>query len=379
MIYSVIGLGFGDEGKGFTTDYLCHLHPNSIVVRFNGGHQAGHTVQVGDKRHVFSNFGSGTLRGVPTYWSEDCTIDPVGIMREYEALKEYKPLLIIDSNCPVTTPYDKFYNQLNASTIHHGTCGVGFGETLEREESHYSLRTLDLLFASVTETKLKLIKKYYADKYNRSVGKELDTDIALFLKAVRFLLESDAIVISEEISQDYENYIFEGAQGVLLDKEVGFFPHVTRSNTDYNAAQRAANKLFNCTVTVKPYFVTRAYQTRHGNGPMTNENLPIEFYDDIVETNKDSKYQGNFRRTLLDVDLLQYAIYKQKIGYTNSNLMITCLNHIKSFSYTDEGKVFKCESKEDFIEEISEKLPLSIDRILVSESVFSENVWRYQK
>ena len=67
----VIGLGFGDEGKGITTSYLCKkLEGTKIVVRFNGGHQAGHTVVFNGKRHIFSSWGSGTLQGIPTYWSE---------------------------------------------------------------------------------------------------------------------------------------------------------------------------------------------------------------------------------------------------------------------------------------------------------------------
>lgn len=377
MIHAVIGLGFGDEGKGFTTDYLSHRYPNSIVIRFNGGHQAGHTVQLKDgKRHVFSNFGSGTLRGVPTYWTENCTVDPVGIMREHKVLESYRPILHLSPNCPVVTPFDKFYNQINPSTIHHGTCGVGFGETLEREENLYSLRVMDLLFDSVVTAKLALIKKYYADKYNRSVGKELDVDIKLFYKAVKFIFDCKDILISE-FTDDYENYIMEGAQGILLDKNIGFFPHVTRSNTTYNEAVKVASDLFNHTVAVKPYFVTRAYQTRHGNGPMTNENIPISLSKDIVETNKDSEYQGKFRRTLLDLDLIQYGLFKQRLGKLSSNLMITCLDHLEEYAFTMEGEVQRFKEKRTFVQAIGECIPLTKENVFVSESLFAENVWKY--
>ncbi len=71
---AVIGLGFGDEGKGVVTEYLCSQDPeHTVVVRFSGGQQAGHKVCKGDTEHIFSNFGSGTLSGCPTYWSEHCT------------------------------------------------------------------------------------------------------------------------------------------------------------------------------------------------------------------------------------------------------------------------------------------------------------------
>jgi adenylosuccinate synthase len=68
------------------------------VIRFSGGHQAGHTVVTDDTRHVFSNFGSGTLRGVPTYWSKFCTVEPIGLLNELDALKikGYNPILYID-------------------------------------------------------------------------------------------------------------------------------------------------------------------------------------------------------------------------------------------------------------------------------------------
>ena len=71
--FVIIGLGFGDEGKGLITDYFCSKLKNPLVIRFSGGHQVGHTVIYNDIRHMFSNFGSGTLRNIPTYWSKFCT------------------------------------------------------------------------------------------------------------------------------------------------------------------------------------------------------------------------------------------------------------------------------------------------------------------
>lgn len=88
MRKAVIGLGFGDEGKGITTDYLCSKTKNPLVVRFCGGSQVGHTVVHNGIRHVFSSFGSGTLRGVPTYWSHKCALDPIGMLNELDVLKE---------------------------------------------------------------------------------------------------------------------------------------------------------------------------------------------------------------------------------------------------------------------------------------------------
>ena len=166
MNKAVIGLGFGDEGKGLTTDYLCSLNPNSIVVRFSGGQQAGHTVVIDEKRHVFSNFGSGTLREIPTYWSKYCTMDPIGIINELHKLKKLgiNPLLYIDSDVPVTTHYDKWINKNSKTNIENGTCGVGIYQTIKREQDHYSLTFKDLFHPKILNIKLDLIRQYYKKK-----------------------------------------------------------------------------------------------------------------------------------------------------------------------------------------------------------------------
>lgn len=124
---AVIGAGFGDEGKGKVVSHLCLRHEPALVVRYCGGQQAGHKVMVNGLEHIFSNFGSGTLQGIPTLWSKFCTIDPVGILNEAALLYMIgvKPTLYIDSRCPVTTPFEKAYNQQSDKLTGHGTCGVG--------------------------------------------------------------------------------------------------------------------------------------------------------------------------------------------------------------------------------------------------------------
>ncbi|MBF0469314.1 MAG: adenylosuccinate synthetase, partial [Desulfamplus sp.] len=257
----VIGAGFGDEGKGLFTDYLCRQASNPLVIRFSGGQQAGHTVVANGIRHVFSNFGAGTLQGVPSYFSKFCTVDPVGIVNELEALlaKGVKPQLRIDAKCPVTTPYDILYNQKNHL---HGTCGVGVGDTINREEHHYSLTFEDLFFPWIFETRLDLIKQFYNGH----------TDVVLddFLECCDVIINSDLIKKSYGLpTGKYSDYIYEGSQGLLLDQHYGFFPHVARSSTGtLNASILSGNNRLDI------YLITRAYQTRHGKGPMSNESLP---------------------------------------------------------------------------------------------------------
>ena len=163
----VIGAGMGDEGKGLFVDYLCSLLINPLVIRFSGGQQAGHTVICNGMRHVFSNFGSGTMRDAPTFWSRFCTVDPIGICNELEDLRGIglNPMLMIDPRCPITTPYDKSYNcNLNAGN-RHGSCCVGVGATFEREKMHYSLLFGDLYYPMIFKNKLDMIVNYYSSKH----------------------------------------------------------------------------------------------------------------------------------------------------------------------------------------------------------------------
>src|ERR1700733_5726906 len=148
----VIGAGFGDEGKGLMTDYFAE--PGGLVVRFNGGAQAGHTVMVSRpfftrmpegyhkvttmdySRHVFHHFGSGTFQGATTCLSRFFIVNPMVFVEECEQLRGLglRPTVIIDPSCPVTTPYEMILNQImeeRRGDQRHGSCGLGINETVQ--------------------------------------------------------------------------------------------------------------------------------------------------------------------------------------------------------------------------------------------------------
>lgn len=360
----IIGLGFGDEGKGIVADYLCSQSPESLVVRFSGGHQAGHTVVSDDFRHVFSNFGSGTFRGIPTYWSKFCTVEPIGLLKELSLLKErgLNPIIYIDERCPITTPYDIYNNQTEEEKNYHGSCGVGFGSTINREENFYSLTFLDLFYPDVFEAKLDAIYKFYSGSLYTSS----------FVEACKILVNCENIKRTFDLPH-YENYIFEGSQGLLLDQHFGFFPHVTRSNTGCkNAVEVRGHDNFDI------FLVTRAYQTRHGNGFMTNEHTPHDIKENPNETNVTNKYQGCFRKSLLDLSLLEYVINKDEyIKQSNrKNLVITCLDHITNYRFTYKREIIDCYKENDFVGKISEIL--GIKNVYLSRSDDSKNIKKWQ-
>ena len=341
----VIGLGFGDEGKGHVVDWLASQDPNQSVIRYCGGHQVGHGVQDEHTHHIFSNFGSGTMKGIPTFWNAK-TCDPVGFVREYEDLKDYIPKIWISPNCPVTTPLDKEMNKKMEERHGHGTIGVGFGTTIQREEDHYHLYFQDLFHQELLEAKYAQIIEYYSR--HRSLTLSDHVIHQEFFDACRKMVK---LVDQDLIPTEHE--IYESSQGLMLDQDYGIFPNVTRS------------KLGTQEIIMSPqdelYLVTRAYQTRHGNGWCSSH----EFKPDAPnETNKYGTYQGEFRTRVLDLDLLKYALTIDRgicnCHWSKRNLVITCLDHLNKetgYSLTCDGHTMEFEYEWQFTDFIVKNLP----------------------
>ncbi len=383
----ILGLGFGDEGKGLFTDYLCEKsNKKAIVVRFNGGHQAGHTVWTKDnKSHVFSNFGAGTLQNVPTYWSQYCTFFVNGVLKEWqhieytfsETINKNQTFLFVDKMCPVTTHYDILSNRVtenDRNTARHGSCGVGFGATVARHTlTPIKLYAQDLLFEDICRRKLQMIRKYYASKIKDFEEFEHDEEDNRFLEnceKLKILINKNIIkfvnekeFLGNEIQNNYDEMIFEGAQGILLDMDFGFFPNVTRSNTTSKNALELIEKYFSESLDkTQVYYITRCYQTRHGAGTMANEIEESEntsknilaLQNNEHETNQTHDYQGHFRKGFLNVDWLKYAIFCDKNFSENlpKNLVVTCLDQIKdpnNIPYILENKNELLENKPLFL------------------------------
>ena len=347
MKYSIVlGTQFGDEGKGSMTSHLCSKTKNPLVIRFNGGHQAGHTVLHNEIRHTFSTFGSGTLQNVPTYWSEYCTFYPTAVFNEWTKLNELgiKPKLFVNPLSPVTTPYDILSNIVEEEKNNHGSVGVGFGTTLKRHESFYKLYFSDLFNRTVLEGKLLSIRHYYKD----IVNKKVEDEVKKWFSNIQFLIENKIITKEQPTFVKYDHLIFEGAQGILLDQDFGFFPNVTRSNTTSKNAYAIINSLKLPVSDVNVFYMTRPYQTRHGIGFMTNRNFPEPvLINNESEINKDGGSQGIFRKSILDLDLLQYAIetdqnFTKKEYGVKKHIGITCLDQIeKEVNYTFNKMLFK--------------------------------------
>lgn len=323
---AVIGANFGDEGKGLVTDYLCQQGAG-IVVRFNGGAQAGHTVvRNNGPRHVFQHFGSGTFDGIPTYLSQYFIVNPILYFHERDELDALgvRPAVYAHPECLVTTFADMLINQEmenRRGNNRHGSVGLGINETIERSGVSSLRITMADLWNGARSLEAKLVE--ICGNYAQfRTGKPLDKPermIAAFVQSCLALAES---VHPLGIAQ-CKDPVFEGAQGLLLDQNnKEFFPHVTRSNTGIRnvralCAQAGIDRL-------DAYYVSRTYLTRHGAGPLPGEDPRMSFAD---STNLDHKFQGKLRFAPLDYGSLRRRI-RADFGSDGYKLVLTHMDQL---------------------------------------------------
>lgn len=338
---NVIGLCWGDEGKGITTDFLCQKNDKSkIVVRFSGGQQAGHNVVIDGVNHVHSNYGSGTLRGVPSYFSEYCTIYPLTMWREKMTLvhKNVTPKLILHPLAMVTTPFDVVYNRMTERKLCHGSCGLGISATIKRNENTgYKLYAIDLGNQDLLFPKLHNIFEYYKSLFidpteKEEFIKESLAEFGLFKDAIEDLYFD---IQSYDYLKKFDEIIFEGSQGILLDMNHGTFPNVTHANTTSKNVIEICEK--NGFPYPEIYYVTRCYQTRHGNGWMSND-TEITLINNHHEINVFNEWQKEFKVSEIDYDLLNYSleidkIYSSSSKFLSKNLVVTCLDQRPDFVF----------------------------------------------
>lgn len=321
----VLGLGFGDEGKGATVDALAHEalragHPTRYVVRFSGGPQAAHNV-ITDKgeHHTFSQFGSGFFQEAGTILTEDMMVNPFNMVAEAESLiakTGSNPLAntMIEESALLITPLHVEANrqrEINRGIDRHGSCGQGIGETrwLKLNHPDLSMTMGDLLDPLSLYDKLERIHQFYAQEipgYTVSGLKEL---VSHYRDAANDIFKHIVLpqhVISDTIRQYQDALIFEGSQGTLLDEVHGFHPHTTWSDVTATNAFKALNKAGVNASKGSVIGALRTYHTRHGDGP-----FPTEFSDALGEYpephNGFGPWQGDFRVGQFDMELAKYA------------------------------------------------------------------------
>lgn len=370
VIKVVIGSNFGDEGKGLMTDYFCHQSTlrgeKCLVVLHNGGAQRGHTVVTPDgKRHVFQHFGSGTFVGADTYLSEKFILNPMIFRQEWEVLEKMgiSPMVYVHPLCRVTTPYDMIANQIIESSRgsnKHGSCGIGIFETIKRYKDRDLFAVWQLQSPEFVSMMLKDTREYYQTKLgSKGINvteewRKIIDSIGLtehFANDLKFMF--DHINLASWYDMDgYEQIIFEGGQGLLLDQNNSeYFPHLTPSNTGIKNPLESITQISGIFPSlqisdIEICYVTRTYLTRHGAGRLDGECDKAEINPNMQDlTNVPNPHQGTLRYGKMDVEALIERVendFKPMRRYdAKISLAITHTNESNAFSLDDvEGRGF---------------------------------------
>ena len=278
MNKAVIGLQWGDEGKGKIVDYLSEDF--DLVVRYQGGNNAGHTVIVDDTTYKLNLIPSGVIRGKICFLGQGVVLDPNHFSNEYDQIKKKinNPKIYLSSNISLILDYHKQLDKINESILNTekkiGTTSKGIGPAYQDKVGRKSIKLYDLKSKKIIKEKMYSIKKFYDPilvSFNESKINIEQTiqDLLSFYDVV-----NELIVDNSKIKKEFKNkkILFEGAQGALLDLDHGSYPFVTSSNTvSSNIVIGSALQVDYQTVGI-----FKAYATRVGNGP-----FPSELFDDI--------------------------------------------------------------------------------------------------
>jgi len=312
----LLGLQWGDEGKGKVVDYLAPKY--NVVARFQGGPNAGHTLEFDGHKHVLHQIPSGIFReNIKNIIGNGVVLDPVVFKKEIEGLAKFeinlKDNLFISKKTQLILPTHKLLDaayEKSKGKDKIGSTLKGIGPSYQDKIARNGLRVGDILAPGFEERYRNLVSKHESTLGHYEFEYDLAEAEAPFFEAIEFLREFKLVnseyLINKSI-QSSETILAEGAQGSLLDIDFGSYPYVTSSNTMTAGA---------CTgLGVAPqnigevYGIFKAYCTRVGGGP-----FPTELFDEIgvavqKEGNEFGATTGRARRCgWLDLPALKYAI-----------------------------------------------------------------------
>ncbi|MDQ5898748.1 MAG: hypothetical protein RLZZ592_270 [Pseudomonadota bacterium] len=279
----VVGTQWGDEGKGKVVDWLTDHAAG--VVRFQGGHNAGHTLVINGKKTALQIIPSGIMReGVPCFIGNGVVVDPTHLLSEIERLEaaglEVRSRLFISESCPLILPFhvavDKAREALreNSGAGKIGTTGKGIGPAYEDKVARRALRVQDLKHPERFAKKLRdllELHNFALTGYLKSDALEFQPifDHAMKLAEQLKPMMADVGVLIDQANRAGGSILFEGAQGTLLDVDHGTYPYVTSSNCV--AGNAAAGSGVGPGMLNYILGITKAYTTRVGSGPFPTE------------------------------------------------------------------------------------------------------------
>ena len=342
----VLGAQWGDEGKGKVTDFFASSA--DLVVRFQGGNNAGHTIVVGEDKIALSLTPSGVLypNCIPVIGS-GCVVDLGFLKKELEMLNEKNistKNLALSANAHVIMPYHKILDELIEERLGDkkiGTTKKGIGPCYADKIQRYGIRVQDLLDDSVFAEKLnsnldeknKLLTKIY--NHEPLSADEIIKEFSEYKEMVQQHISDTSLLVSNAIKEN-KSILFEGAQGTLLDIDHGTYPFVTSSNT--SAANAATGSGIGPLNLDRIVGVTKAYISRVGSGPFITEQ-ENEIGDYLIEKGAEFGVVTGRRRRCgwLDLISLKYSVRVNSL----SELFITKLDVLSGLEEIQLGVGYK--------------------------------------
>ena len=281
----VLGNQWGDEGKGKIVDLLTERA--AAVVRFQGGHNAGHTLVIGGEKTVLHLIPSGILReDVQCLVGNGVVLAPGALIKEVRQLEErgvpVRDRLRLSPACPLILPYHEATDQAREAADHKrriGTTGRGIGPAYEDKAARRGVRLGDAFYPEQFADKLHAAMDYHNFMLTHYYHAEPIDYAATLAEASEMFddirpMVADIVPILHDLREAGRNILFEGAQGSLLDVDLGTYPFVTSSNTTAGGA--AVGTGFGPRYLDYILGITKAYSTRVGSGP-----FPTELFDSI--------------------------------------------------------------------------------------------------
>lgn len=337
----ILGSQWGDEGKGKIVDLLAPDY--DYVVRYQGGSNAGHTVIVNNKKYTLHLIPSGILhKGVKNIITNGVVVDLEELLKEMESVKEvaqdFEGKLYISDRSHIVFPYHKLLDSLSEKAKGKdkvGTTLKGIGPTYMAKYARNGIRMVDLFDAKYFRVVLEkamneakeITEKVYNEKFNLDINQVYEKTLQMFEK-IKNLITDTSLLLHNELLKG-KKVLFEGAQGTMLDVDMGTYPYVTSSNASALGICNGTGVSPKLIGKAKVYGVSKAYVTRVGEGP-----FPTELSDDIGNRLREEGHEygsttGRPRRCgWLDLVALKFACRINGLD----GIIITKLDVLDKFS-----------------------------------------------